>query len=133
MLHGLIGSLKPGRRQAVCDDAFEQFAMIQKIRSGVADAAVELKIRSILLIDVGKNLLPFWLAARDLGLEIVAIADANLARPGRRYRGIPVVDDDAARSLNFDAAVVTNISPVHGPKRAEGMALHRQPARRGTV
>ncbi|MGD0463001.1 MAG: glycosyltransferase [Tepidisphaeraceae bacterium] len=116
---GLMKSLVPTRRQSVSAEAFEQFAMIQNIRSRMADAVSRRKIRSILLIDVGKNIFPFWLAARELGLEIVAVADAKLARPGRHYRGIPVVGDDAARSLGFDAAVVTNISPVHGPKRAE--------------
>ncbi|MGD0541578.1 MAG: glycosyltransferase [Tepidisphaeraceae bacterium] len=115
---GLMKSLIPRRRRSVSAEAFEQFAMIQDIRSRLARAVAEHNIRSILLIDVGKNIFPFWLAARELGLEMVAVADARLARPGRHYRGIPVVADDIARRLAFDAAIITNISPVHGPKRA---------------
>jgi hypothetical protein len=121
--HGLISgamkSLIPMRRRSISAEAFEQFAMIENIRNRMAEAMNEYKLRSILLIDVGKNIFPFWLAARELGLEIVSVADAKLARAGRYYRGAAVVSDEIARSLDFDAAIVTNISPVHGPKRAE--------------
>lgn len=118
LMQGVIGSIRVGRRQPVNEDAFEEFAMIRKIHRRVADVAREHHIRTVLFVDVGKNICPFWLAARDLGLEIVAIADANLARSGRKYREIPIVNDDEARALHFDAAIVTNISPVHGPMRA---------------
>jgi hypothetical protein len=128
LFSGVMKSIIPTRRQSVSAEAFEQFAMIQNIRSRMADAISQRNIRSILLIDVGKNIFPFWLAARELGLEIVAVADAKLARAGRHYRGIPVVADDEARSLAFDAAIVTNISPVHGPKRAEAWrSMERRP------
>ena len=100
------------------NETFERFAMIGRIRSEMAAAAARGKFRSILLVDVGKNILPFWLAARGCGLKIVAVADEKLARRGRKYRGVPVVDDATARRLKFDAAVLTNISPVHGPARA---------------
>jgi hypothetical protein len=119
LFSGLIKSLIPGRRQSVSAKAFEQFAMIHSIRSRMADAVAQHNLRSILLVDVGKNIFPFWLAARGLGLEIAAIADAKLARVGRQYRDIPVVSDDDARSLNFDGAIITNISPVHGPIRTD--------------
>jgi GT2 family glycosyltransferase len=119
LFSGLMKALVPSRRQSVSAKAFEQFAMIQGIRSRMADAVAQHNLRSILLIDVGKNIFPFWLAARGLGLEIVAVADAKLARSGRQYRDIPVVSDDDARLLGFDAAIITNISPVHGPKRTE--------------
>jgi Glycosyl transferase family group 2 len=128
LLSGLIKSVNFTRRQSVSAAAFEQFAMIQNIRSRLADAIAQRNIRSILLIDIGKNIFPFWLAARELGLEIVAVADSKLGRAGRHYRGIPVVTDDAARLLDFDAAIVTNISPVHGPKRAmEWRAMESRP------
>ncbi|HEX4056018.1 MAG TPA: glycosyltransferase [Tepidisphaeraceae bacterium] len=116
---GVIASIHLGRRQPANDDAFEDFAMIREIHHRLADAAREHRFRSVLFIDVGKNIYPFWLAARDLDLEVVAIADANLNRRGREYRGIPILEDAAARALRFDAAVITNISPVHGPTRAQ--------------
>jgi hypothetical protein len=119
LVSGLMKSLRRGNREAVSAASFEQFAMVEDIRSRMFDAIRQHNLQSILLIDVGKNIFPFWLAARGLGLEIVAVADDKLARAGRHYRDIPVVSDDEARSLGFDAAVVTNISPVHGPKRVE--------------
>jgi GT2 family glycosyltransferase len=97
--------------------AFEHFAMIDMIRSRLQRLAEERNIKSVLLLDVGKNILPFWLAARSLGIRIVAVADPRLAGPDRRYRGIPVVDDAAARKLNFDAAIVANVSPVQAALR----------------
>lgn len=33
------------------------------------------------------------------------------------YRGIPLVDDIAAIRLEFDAAIISNLSPVHAAKR----------------
>ncbi|MGD0389343.1 MAG: glycosyltransferase family 2 protein [Tepidisphaeraceae bacterium] len=118
LLEGMAKSLRPGRRRVVSDGAFEKFAMIEEIRCRLATAIKGTQIRSILLIDFGKNVYAYWLAARELKLNVVAIADANLARPGRQYRGIPMVDDSAARALQFDAAVVANVSPVHSLQRA---------------
>jgi hypothetical protein len=72
-----------------------------------------MNLRRVLFVDLGKNILPFWLAAQACGIEIVAIADRNLGKASRRYRGIPIVTDDLARTLEFDAAIVSNLSPVH--------------------
>src|SRR5690606_1526879 len=80
-------------------------------------AMQEHDLKTILLLDYGKNLYAYWQAARDLGLEIVAIADNSLAGPKHQYRGIPIVDDTAARALHFDAAVIANLSPVHARRR----------------
>ncbi len=96
---GVMKALVPSRRQCVSAKAFEQFAMIQSIRKRMTDVVARHNLRSILLIDMGKNIFPFWLAARGLGLEIVAVADEKLARPGRLYRDIPVVSDGDAGCL----------------------------------
>jgi hypothetical protein len=72
--------------------------------------------RSVLLIDLGKNVLPYWMAAEACGLRILAIADNRLA--GRRYRGVRIVNDEEARGMAFDMAVVSNSSPVHAKARA---------------
>lgn len=119
VIEGMVRSLLSIRGPGVSEGAFERFAMIERIRAELAETAARGNIHSILLVDVGKNILPFLLAARECGLKIVAVADQSLARAGRRYRGIAVVDDATARGLKFDAAVVTNISPVQGAKRAE--------------
>jgi hypothetical protein len=52
-------------------------------------------------------------------VRVVAIADERLAAHGRRYRGVPVVTDAAARLMCFDAVVIANVSPVHTAVRAE--------------
>jgi GT2 family glycosyltransferase len=128
LIEGAVKSLWPGRRRPVSDGAFEKFAMIDQIRNRLARAGREGNIRSIVLIDVGKNIYAYWLAAKQLNLPIVAIADSNLARPKRRYRGIPVLDDAAARRLYFDAAIVANMSPVHSLIRtSEWRSMERRP------
>ena len=104
-------------RRAISEGAFEKFAMINRIRSEMSQAIRQDKIQSILLIDVSKNLYAHWLAARELNLRIVAIADENLAQPGRHYRGIPILDDQSAQALIFDAAIIANTSPVQALSR----------------
>ena len=89
VIEGLIKSFWPGRRREISDGAFEKFAMIDQIRSRLARVGREGNIRSIVLIDVGKNLYPYWLAARQLNLPIVAIADSNLAAAEASVSGYP--------------------------------------------
>jgi hypothetical protein len=112
-LRGLFG------RHAVSDEAFEQFAMIRAIQQRMSRAMQDGGYQSILLIDVGKNILPFWMAAQACGVRVVAVADSRLAKQGRRYRGVPVVDDRAAHLMHFDAAILANVSPVHATLRRE--------------
>jgi GT2 family glycosyltransferase len=119
LVEGIVKSFRPGKRREISLGAFEKFAMIDEIQRRMATLARERKLRRILLVDVGKNIYAFWSAARALNLQIVAIADAHLTKPGRKYRGIAVVDDLAARELQFDAAMLTNISPVHSIIRRE--------------
>jgi GT2 family glycosyltransferase len=118
LAQGLLKSLNIFRRRPISDGAFEKFAMPNRIREEMHHAARRQDLRNILLIDVGKNLYAYWQAARDLNLNVVAIADNNLASPGRTYRNIPIVDDVTARGLTFDAAIHTNISPVQAPARS---------------
>jgi GT2 family glycosyltransferase len=115
---GMIRSLRPGHRTPVSAAVFERFARVRQIHAGLLRAKQEHHLRSVLLVDYGKNILPYWLAAKKCGLEIVAVADNKLA--GRcRYRGIPLVNDWVARRLEFDAVIVSNASPVHAAARAQ--------------
>ncbi len=102
-------------RKPVSPAAFEQFAKIEAIYSYLERAISAHNLKKILFVDYGKNILPYYLAAQSLNLEIVAIADPKLA--GATYRCIPVLTDDQARGLNFDAAIVSNLSPVHAQAR----------------
>jgi hypothetical protein len=94
--------------------AFEQFAGMNQCRRGIDRAVRAEGIRSVLLADLGKNALPVLLACRATRLEILAVVDDRLARPGRKYRGVPVITTDQASTLVFDAVVVANASPVAG-------------------
>jgi GT2 family glycosyltransferase len=117
-LEGICRSLLPRHRRPVGLAGFETFAMVVGIRRRMEQARNRHGFQSVVLVDVGKNILPFFLAARVNGIRVVAIADSKLAAPGRSYRGVPVVSDvDAARMI-FDAAIITNISPAHAPARA---------------
>jgi GT2 family glycosyltransferase len=119
LIEGAARSLRPENRRPVSSETFEQFAMIEQIQQQMARLVQQRGIQSILLIDLGKNVLPFVLAARACGIEVVAIADAKLGRRGLRYHGIRVIDDAAAWPLCFDAALVANLSPVHAELRRE--------------
>jgi GT2 family glycosyltransferase len=113
LAQGLARVVVNAKRQAIADETFERFAKIDEIERRLRQAQRQMNLRRVLFVDLGKNILPFWLAAQACGIEIVAIADRNLGKASRRYRGIPIVTDDVARTLEFDAAIVSNLSPVH--------------------
>lgn len=118
LAEGLARTLRVRRRKVVSPQAFEQFAQIEQIRERMQRAVWQHGARQVLLIDVGKNILPYYLAAQQAGVRITAIADSRLAADGRRYRGVPIVDDATAQEMAFDLAIVANSSPVHAAKRA---------------
>jgi GT2 family glycosyltransferase len=112
---GGLSVLKRREFVPVSDEAFQTFARVEETRKRVADLKKQLGLRRVLLIDWGKNILAYRLACEAAGLEIVAVADEQLA--GRRYRGIDVVADAEAARRPFDAAIVANLSPVHAAAR----------------
>jgi GT2 family glycosyltransferase len=118
LAQGAIASLRPGSRRPISPEVFERFTRMNQIEQSLRDGADKHALRSILFIDYGKNIFPYWLAAKKLGLKVVAIADGRMPS-GTRYRGIPVVNDSIARRLDFDAAIVSNSSPVHAQNRAQ--------------
>ncbi|HEY1683211.1 MAG TPA: glycosyltransferase family 2 protein [Tepidisphaeraceae bacterium] len=103
-----------GRRE-VSAKTFERFAKIDQTRQRMA----KYDFRRVLFADYGKNMLAYRLAAEACDMQIVAIADTNLG--GRRFtcHGIPIVDDQEAQQLEFDAIIVSNLSPVHARRAAE--------------
>jgi GT2 family glycosyltransferase len=115
-LEGRLRSLRPGQRQPVGHATFERFARICQIEQGMRRIRDEHGLHRVLFIGLGKNILPYWLAAKTSRLEVVAIADDRVARG--RYRGIPIVTEAVARRLEFDAAVISNSSPVHAADAA---------------
>jgi GT2 family glycosyltransferase len=118
IVQGIARSMIPGHRQPVGLAAFEKFAMVVGIRQRLNRAVRAHRLRSIVLIDLGKNLLPFVMAAQSAGLKIMAIVDNRLSAEDRTYHGIPVICDADALAMIFDAAVIANISPAHAGARA---------------
>jgi len=100
-------------REPVSANTFETFTKLELIRRRMGERVRPLGIRRVLMIDLGKNMLPYWLAARRCGLEVVAIADERLGGRGFAYHGCAIVKDAEAAKLAFDAAIVSNMSPVH--------------------
>lgn len=75
--------------------------------------------RRVVLAEFGKNIYPFFRAARQCGLEILAVADDGFAAPKRRYRNVPILPERDALDLKPDAVVVSNTSPVHAELAAK--------------
>jgi hypothetical protein len=119
LLSGLLRTMRPSNRRPVDDATFEKLVRVNETELRMARAAQEHGLKRVLFVDFGKNMLPYYLAARKCGLEVVAIADPRLGAHGRNYRGIPILDDDACRRFEFDAAIVSNLSPVHAAQRRD--------------
>jgi len=118
---GIAAEYRPIRAEA-----FEQFAKIEETKRRLARMVAQTGTRKLLLIDVGKNFLAYQEAARACGAEVVGVADAKLGGRGFTYRGVRVLSDAEATRLEFDAAVVSNLSPVHASQRT-AQWRHRQP------
>ena len=114
MFRGLSTEPRPMRAAA-----FEQFARIEQTAVRLAEAVQRLKLQRVLFADLGKNILAYRLAAQRYGLEIVGIADVRLGGRNLKFRGLPIVSDDVAARMPFDAVLVSNLSPVHARARAQ--------------
>jgi hypothetical protein len=111
------------RRTPVNARTFESFTKIGAIEQRMREIKVQLSCERVLFVDLGKNVLAYWLAAERCGIRVVAIADSKLAPTRRKYRGINIVDDETARGMTFDVAIVSNLSPVHAKRRQEQWKL----------
>ncbi len=117
MSGGAWAAMRTKARRPLDLRTFEKFSKIQETRRRLQEVQQRFGLNRILLLDFGKNMLAYYLAAKTCGLEIVAVADAKLGSPGRRYRDIPLIKDGAASRMKWDAAIVSNLSPVHAAQR----------------
>jgi GT2 family glycosyltransferase len=115
LLQGAARALARGSRP-VTQECFERFTKLEYLRNAMQEARDRHGASTVLFIDLGKNVLPYWLAAEACGLRIIAIADNRLA--SQKYRGIQVLADHEAQKLDFDIAIISNSSPVHAQQRA---------------
>lgn len=130
VMQGLARGLNNQRRAPISDVAFEQFARVDAIESLLRAAQREHGLRRVLFVDFGKNMLPYWLAARACGIEVVAIADNALGGRGWKYRGVPIVTDAQALRGNRTHSHLSPHPEEEGTKR--GCELRRLSAREGT-
>ena len=79
--------------------------------------------RRLVFAGLGKNVYAYYRAARSLDVHIVAIGHDRFARPGRAYRGVPVVSLKEALAQACDAIVVADSSAVHGVDLANRVAV----------
>ncbi len=117
LVQGIARSITATGRNPIAQSTFESFTRMESIQQKMRAAQTEFGLKQILFIDLGKNILPFYLAARTCNLEVLAIADPKLANTKNHYRQIKIVDDAAASDLPFDAAIISNLSPIHTANR----------------
>lgn len=96
---------------------FERLFRFEEIARRMQELASQ-GLRRIVLADLGKNVFPFDRGAKLAGLHILAIADDRFTRPGRCYRGIPILPTLEAIALSPDAVVIANAAPVHAAATA---------------
>jgi GT2 family glycosyltransferase len=102
-------------RRPISEKAFEQFVKMEETRRRLA----KYSFQRVLFAGYGKNMLAYRRAAEACGMQIAAIADANLGERGFTYRGIEVVDEETADQLEFDAVIVSNLSRVPAENAVE--------------
>lgn len=105
-----------GRFERLGEEAFEAVFRWREIREHMNRLAAW-GVRRISLVDLGKNVYPFVRAAAEQGIRILALGDDRFARPGRTYRGVPVVPLRDALETRAQAFVVSNTSYVHARQR----------------
>jgi hypothetical protein len=115
ILEALLRLPRQSHRHLLDEPTFERFAKILQTRQRMGIAKKQHALRRVLFVDLGKNVFAYYLAAKRCNLHIVAIADGPLA--GHTYRGIPILDPASACKLTYDAAIVSNLSPVHAQAR----------------
>lgn len=99
-----------GRR--LNQEAFERFFRWEEIDRRMAQLA-QLGTKRVILAGLGKNLFAFYRAAENAGIVPSAVADDRFARPGRCYRGLPVLSTSDAVALAHEAVVVCEQVAAH--------------------
>lgn len=116
LAQGVSRTLRRRFASPVRDEVFQQFTRMEEIEQRLGKLKWTHNVAKILLLDYGKNILSYWHAASRCGMEVVAVADNRMAGIAD-YRGVPIVNESVARRLEFDAAIVSNSSPVHAAER----------------
>jgi GT2 family glycosyltransferase len=101
------------------------WSYIESRMAGLKSAGV----RRVVFADWGKNIYAFYRAARQVGVEVLAVADDLYAAAtaggmlsAAWYRDVPLTSVSAALTLPADAWVISNTSYVHAAQRAPRLA-----------
>ncbi|MCL2648407.1 MAG: glycosyltransferase [Phycisphaerales bacterium] len=118
---------RAGGKHLLPADIIERIFKFDKIKSRMARVVDRIGGggkgggRRVIFADFGKNMLAYYLAAKELDLDILAIADDHLAAPSRDYRGIPILSCSHTPWSDADLVIISNLSPVHAPRRAAAL------------
>ena len=115
-----------GRRRAngkhlLAAETIERIFKFKKIKARMEQAVERVRGRRVIFADFGKNMLAYYLAAKELGVEVLAINDDKLAAPGTAYRGVPILHASSTPWSEADIVIVSNLSPVQAPPRAAAL------------
>jgi len=94
-------------------EALEHFFGWSRIRRNMQQMVSD-GVKTIVLVDLGKNIFAYYRGANKTGVKVLAIGDNRFCAVSREYRGIPMVPVDDALGREVDAIVVANSSAVHG-------------------
>jgi hypothetical protein len=99
-------------RRVLSAETLETVFQFDAQRRQVGDWCGSHGIKNVVIADFGKNLYATYAACQWANLQISAIADNHPAFAGLNYRGVPVLNDQAALESKPDGIVVANINPA---------------------
>ena len=106
-------------RQTLDDATLETIFGFRAQAEAVAAWQRQHGVRRVVIGDFAKNVYATWLACREAGMEVVAVADDRDAFAGMHYRGVPILKCAEAAGTAPDGVVVANTNPAQVDARAE--------------
>ncbi|MCX5661522.1 MAG: glycosyltransferase [Planctomycetota bacterium] len=106
------------RREPLSPAALEANFELERQARLVAAWAKLHGVRRVALADFSKNIYATFNACRLAGVEIVCLAENGPAFAGEKYRGLPILTDEAAAREPVDGVVLANVSPARVELRA---------------
>lgn len=111
-------------RQTMSPAAVESVCELRKQADAIAAWSRAHGVRRAVIADFGKNLYATFRGCAQAGVTASAIADNNPAFARNRYRGVPILPDDAALGTKPDGVVIANVNPAQ-IDGVEGRIRHR--------
>jgi GT2 family glycosyltransferase len=106
-----------GGRQTLSAEVFERLFEHEHQARVIGEWAKRSGVKRVAIADFAKTLYPTYMGCRRAGLEVVAIVDKGSAFAGLKYRGVPVVQEEAVFG-EVDGVVLANVNPAVVERRA---------------